>query len=292
MDELVRVLNGLLMVAVPLALGVFLTRRFRMGWRLFLVGSATFIASQVVHIPFNSRLLAPALGAAGLAQATQGLPLILLALAYGLSAGVFEEGARFLAYRFWIKDARSWKQGLIFGAGHGGAEAIILGALALYAFFQLSALRSVDLATVLPAEQVEAGRAQVEAYWAAPWYLALAGAVERVLALCVQTSLAVLVLQAFVRRNGIWLAGAIAWHAVVDALAVVGVVRGWSVYAIEGVVAVTAVLSVAAIFLLKPKESEPSAVPPAGPAPRPIDRSEEPLTDVPRERLDDSRFSG
>ncbi len=291
MDELVRVLNGLLMVAIPLALGMFLTRRFRMGWRLFLVGCATFIASQVAHIPFNSRVLAPALGAAGLAQATQGLPLILMALAYGLSAGVFEEGARFLAYRFWIKDARGWKGALIFGAGHGGAEAIIFGALALYAFFQFSALRGVDLATVLPAEQVEAGRAQVEAYWAAPWYLALAGAVERVLALCVQTSLAVLVLQAFVRRNAIWLAGAIAWHAVVDALAVVGVVRGWSVYTIEGVVAVTAVLSVAAIFLLKPKEGEPSVVQPAGPARRQIDRSEEPLAEVPPERLDDSRFS-
>jgi uncharacterized membrane protein YhfC len=292
MDDLVRVLNGLLMVAAPLALGLFLTRRFRMGWRLFLVGCVTFVASQVVHIPFNSLVLAPALETAGLSRATQGMPLILFALAYGLSAGLFEEGARFLAYRFWIRDARSWKQGLIFGAGHGGAEAIILGALALYAFFQLSALRGVDLATVLPAEQVEAGQAQVEAYWAAPWYLSLAGAVERVLALCVQTSLGVIVLQAIVRRSPIWLAGAVGWHAVVDALAVVGVVRGWSVYAIEGVVAVTAVLSLAAIFLLKPREGEPAAEPPVGPAPRQIDRNDLPLADVPRERLDDSRFSG
>jgi uncharacterized membrane protein YhfC len=292
MDELVRVLNGLLMVAAPLVLGMFLTRRFRMGWRLFLVGCVTFVASQVVHIPFNSRVLAPALETAGLAQASQGLPLILLALAYGLSAGLFEEGARFLVYRFWIKDARSWKQGLIFGAGHGGAEAIILGALALYAFFQLSALRGVDLATVLPAEQVELGRAQVESYWAVPWHLALAGAVERVLALCVQTSLAVLVLQAFVRRNLVWLAGAMGWHTVVDALAVVGVVRGWSVYTIEGVVAIAAVLSGGAILLLKPKGDEPSAEHPAGPELRQIDRTERPLAEVPPERLDDSRFSG
>lgn len=292
MDSLVRILNGLLMVAAPLALGVFLARRLRVSWRLFFIGGVTFIASQVVHIPFNTLALAPALDAAGLAQAERGLPLILLALAYGLSAGVFEEGARFLVYRFWIKDARRWKDGVMFGAGHGGAEAIILGALALYAFFQLTALRNVDLASVLPAEQVELGRAQVEAYWAAPWYLALAGAVERVLALCVQTSLGVLVLQAFIRRNPIWLGGAIAWHAVVDALAVVGVVRGWPVYAIEGIVAITAVLSVAAILVLKPKE-EAAPAEPLGRAPAPMSpREEEPLGEVPPERLDDSRYTG
>jgi uncharacterized membrane protein YhfC len=291
MDEFIRILNGLLMVAVPLVLGVVLTRRFQAGWRLFFIGAATFIASQVGHIPFNSWVLGPALQSIGLADATGGIPLVGMALAYGVSAGVFEEGARALVYRFWIKDARRWKDAVTFGAGHGGAEAIILGALAIYAFFQLSALRGVDLSTLLPAEQVEAGQAQVEAYWSAPWYLALAGAVERVSSLCVQISLGVLVMQAFVRRNPIWFVGAVGWHTVVDALAVVGVTRGWSVYVIEAVIAIAALLSLAAVFALRPK-AEPGAVAPPGPLPAPTSRAEESLAEVRPERLDDSRFSG
>ena len=293
MDEAVRLLNALLMLALPLALGVFLAARLHVGWRLFAVGAATFVASQVAHIPFNGWVLAPALQAAGLASAEDGLPLILLGLAYGLSAGIFEEGARYLAYRFWIKDARRWREAVMVGAGHGGTEAIILGALAVYAFFQLVALRDTDLASIVPPGYLDLARAQIETYWAAPWYEALAGAMERILALSVQIGLAVLVLQAFTRRNLLWLAGAIGGHALVDAMAVVGSVRGWSIFAIEGLVAVAALLSLAAIFALKPRGGEAPART-ATPAPALAGSSgrEESLTDLPLERLDDSRYTG
>lgn len=50
---LTHALNALLMIALPVALGIFLTRRFHLGWRLFFIGAATFILSQVGHIPFN-----------------------------------------------------------------------------------------------------------------------------------------------------------------------------------------------------------------------------------------------
>lgn len=293
MDELVRLLNALLMLAIPVALGAFLARRLRVGWRLFAVGAATFVASQVLHIPFNAWALGPALQSAGLAQADRGLPLILLALVYGLSAGVFEEGARYLVYRFWIKDARRWGQGVMYGAGHGGAEAMILGALAVYAFFQLTALRNADLTSLVPPEQLELARAQIEAYWAAPWYEALAGALERVLALCVQIGLAVMVLQAFTRRNLLWLIGAITWHAVVDALAVVGGARGWSIYAIEGLVAITALLSLAAIFALKPRRDEaPAEAPAPPPLPARAVGHEAPPEEASPEQLDDTRYAG
>jgi uncharacterized membrane protein YhfC len=220
-----------------------------------------------------------------------GAPLIALALAYGLSAGVFEEGARYLVYRFWIKDARRWREGVVFGVGHGGAEAILLGALALYAFFQLTALRDADLATIVPAEQLEIARAQITAYWAAPWHEALAGAVERAVALCVQTSLAVFVLQAFVRRNLLWLVAAIVWHAVIDALAVVGAVSGWAIYAIEGAVALTALISVAALLALRREHEENSEEEAAAPRPPALPG---PARDGPMssEQLDDSRYTG
>jgi len=45
----------------------------------------------------------------------------------------------------------------MFGAGPGGAHVIILGAMALYASFQMTALRGVDVASILPAERIRVG---------------------------------------------------------------------------------------------------------------------------------------
>jgi uncharacterized membrane protein YhfC len=290
-DVFVHALNGFLMIAMPLALGIFLARRLRVTWRLFLVGGLTFLGSQVLHIPFNNYVLAAALDRLGVTQAQQGMPLAILALLAGLSAGVFEEGARYLVYRFWLKEERSWSQALMFGAGHGGVEAILLGMLATYGFVQVMALRGVDLATVFPSEQVELARSQVAAYWAMPWYDALMGAFERVGALCLQVSMAVMVLQAFTRRNVLWLLAAILWHALVDAVAVFALPT-WGAYIMEGLVAVLALGSVALVFGLRTPEPEPV---PVVQAPLPAPRTGAGMAAAPEatpDKLDDSRFTG
>ena len=62
-DIVIRSLNALLMIAMPLALGVYLYRRLGAEWRLFGIGAVTFIASQVFHIPFNVWVLNPVIAA-------------------------------------------------------------------------------------------------------------------------------------------------------------------------------------------------------------------------------------
>ena len=257
MDVLVRVLSASLMVVMPLGLGLVLARRLRLRWGLFAIGAAAFVGSQVLHLPFNAWVLGPLFQQLGLTEATQGLPLAIVAAALGLSAGVFEEGSRAVVYHFWLKGSRSWSQALMFGAGHGGIEAILLGGLVSLTLFQLINLRGVDLATVFPPEQVALARAQVEAYWSAPWYEALLPAVERASALCVQVSLAVLVLQAFTRRNLLWIVAAIGWHAWIDAVAVFGMAV-WGVWVSEGLVALGALASLAVVWALRaPDPTEP-----------------------------------
>lgn len=222
METVSRGAAALLMIALPLALGAYLIRRFKTGWGLFLVGAVTFIGSQIFHIPFNSYVLNPFLASIGFnAETGPGVTLAVAALLLGSSAGVFEEGARWLAYRFWIRKARTWPQGVVFGSGHGGAEALIAGLLALATLVQLIAIRGQDLASVVPAEQMAAAQAQIEAYWGLPGWTFFFAAVERASSLAVQITLAVIVLQAFLRpRGGLWLLAAIGWHALVDAVAV------------------------------------------------------------------------
>src|SRR5688572_30652271 len=110
-------LNFLLMIALPILLGAFLARRLGVRWSLFGIGAVTFIASQVVHLPLNAGLTA--------LFANQILPnpplvwkLPFNAIVLGLTAGLCEEIARYVVYRRWIKSARTWREALMFGAGH------------------------------------------------------------------------------------------------------------------------------------------------------------------------------
>jgi uncharacterized membrane protein YhfC len=171
----------------------------------------------------------------------------------GLSAGIFEEGMRYLVLRFWAKDARSWRNGVLFGAGHGGAEAIILGGLVLYGFFQMTALRTADLAKIIPANQLELAKNQLAVYWSASWYASLLGALERLFSIPCQIAMAVMVMQVFTRKHIRWLFLAIGYHALLDASAVVNI-KYIGVYWTEAVVAGFALLSLVLVILLRQPE--------------------------------------
>jgi uncharacterized membrane protein YhfC len=287
MDILVRFLNAGLMIAMPLGLGVVLARVLRPGWRPFLVGAATFLGSQVLHIPFNAWVLSPLLESLGIVQPWHGPALLGAAAALGLSAGVFEEGARYLVLKRWLKDTRTWNKGVMFGAGHGGAEAVSLGVIAMVGLFRAIALRNADLSTLVPPDQLGTAQAQLRAYWAAPVPLVMLGSVERAIALCIQVTLAVVVLQAVIRHNPGWLVLAIAWHALVDASAV-AVVGAWGPYWTEAMLAVMAVASLLALFALRRPEAPQG--PPSTHMGDELDVSRPPAP--PRiEAIDESRFT-
>ncbi len=251
-------LNALLMLTLPILLGIFLATRFKTAWRLYFVGASTFIASQVGHIPFNNFILNPQLQRlTENGELTTG-GIVLTGVLLGLSAGLFEEVARYLVYRFWITDARTWAKGLMFGAGHGGVEAIILGLLALVSLVNIYLIQSGTAESLIPPDQAEAAAVQLEAARQeiaslvnGPWYNLLAGALERVLALAAHLAMALLVLQSLVRRNLLWLGAAIGWHTLLNAVAVFGSLSGWTPIAIEGGLAVVTLGSLAIIAALR-----------------------------------------
>jgi uncharacterized membrane protein YhfC len=289
MDVLARLLNALIMIALPLALGVLLVRRYAVTWQIFVAGAVTFIASQLFHLPFNSRVLTPMLSQLGLLNVSRGGALLTAAFVYGLSAGVFEEGARYVALRLWVREARSWPQALMLGAGHGGMEAILLGGLAAFALFQALTYRNADLSGLVPAEQLDLARSQLEAYWAFPWYAAFLGALERASALIIHMMASVLVMRALTRQNAGWLALAIGWHTLVDALAVFGI-GTWGAYLTEGLITLTAGISIVVIYVLRDEDTAAQRIS------TPVDPSlrkallPESIDEVPEERIEDSRF--
>jgi uncharacterized membrane protein YhfC len=275
------------MIALPVALGIYLRRRFGLSWKLLGVGAVTFVGSQVLHIPFNAAVLNRMLEQFGWSLASEGMGLFAAFALLGLSAGVFEELARYVVYRYWIRDARTWKEALMFGAGHGGIEAALLGGATLLAFIQAVAFRNADLATVVPAGQVELARAQLDAYWATPWPTALLGAVERTFTLCLHLSLAVLVMQVFLRNELRWLFGAIGWHTLANFFGLFAL-QQWGPYAAEGAIGLFAFSSLGIVFALQKRASfEPEQLPvePAKP-PKLPEKDYQPKLD----KIDESRY--
>lgn len=230
----------------PIGLGVYLHRRFGTPWALYLAGAVTFIVSQVAHIPLNLGI-GQLLLARGFLRLPETVRLLLGAVITGLSAGVCEEGARYLAYRYVIKKARTWREALMFGAGHGGFESMFFVGLSVAVTFVFMIFaRGAD------ATAIGLTSDQIATYWGQAWYNPLLGAVERLFAICLQVSLAVLVLQVFVRRNIGYLFLAIGWHALTDGLAVATLGWGWSFVAIEGLVGLLALGSLGIIWAYRP----------------------------------------
>jgi uncharacterized membrane protein YhfC len=281
----VHLLNALLMITLPIGLAIYLTRRWGLGWRLWLIGAATFVLSQLGHIPFNA-LATQILNRTPLVQLPPLGQIIFNAVFLGLSAGLFEECFRYGMFRWWAKEARTWRRGVLAGAGHGGIEAILLGALALYSFLQLVVVRNADLAALVPADQLTAAQQQVTAYWSMSWYDSLLGALERLFTIPVQISLAVIVLQCFTRRRAVWLAAAVGYHALVDATAVLGL-RYLGAYGTEALVGLFAAISLGIIFRLRTPEIPPPAE--AAPLPAPPVYIPRPPEET-KENLEDTRF--
>jgi uncharacterized membrane protein YhfC len=240
----------LIMLALPVILVLLLIRRPGVSWGLILAGAVAFVGSQVVHLPLNFGL-----GLLGGGRGVALWPLPLMALVVGLSAGLCEEGARYLVLRFWRREARSWVQGVAFGTGHGGVEALFTAGLVLVTFVNMVVLRQMGLETLgLTGEMLEQAQAQVEAYWSMAWYLPLLGGVERVFAIAIQIALSLLVVRSLTRNNLAWLLAAVGAHALVDGVVVYLGVMGWSPLALEGVVLLFALAALALILVLRPRD--------------------------------------
>jgi uncharacterized membrane protein YhfC len=214
-----HILNPVLMVLVPLAIAARLVRSYRLDWAIFGLGAGTFIASQIFHIPFNHFVLNPVLLNMGPGAGAGVAGAVLL----GLSAGLFEEMARYLMLKRQAGRIHSWPQGLLVGLGHGGTEAIIVGLIVFYGLFQAMALQGVPLEGVVPPDRLGVVRAQLEAFWGLAWYEPLWGALERFSALAFHTMAATLVLLAIQRRRASWLLVAVLAHTLFNTVALVAI---------------------------------------------------------------------
>ena len=272
-------LDGLLLVAVPIALGIYLTQKFELYWRLWWIGAAIFILSQVGRIPFDNyvtnQLLAKVNSIAALSANTV---LILSALIIGISASLWEELLRYAMFRWWAKDARTWRTGFLAGAGHGGMGAIIIGLLVLYNFINMAMVRNADLSKLVSADQLPFAQAQVTAFWSAPWYSTMNEAVQQLFTIPIQICFALLVLQTFIRKQWYWVVLAIGSHTLFEAVRVVSL-NLLNAYLVDMVLGVLAIASIVIIYMLyRTEPPRDLSTELTGPAPTPYRMKAAPST--------------
>ena len=120
----VFIVSGLLEIFIPIAVGFYIIRRFGTSWRNWFSGALMFIVS-LVRLPLN-------LYATQLILDGTHTPLTpsLIVLVPSLTAGIFEEAARYIGFKLLIKDD-TYEKGLTYGAGHGGIESIMLVGLSV-----------------------------------------------------------------------------------------------------------------------------------------------------------------
>ncbi len=234
-------------IAPAILLAIYIARRFRASWRYWFYGVLIFLIFQAItRIPLITFIQRQPFVQTGLQQ----LGFFWLFLLFlSLTAGLFEEGGRWLAFRFVIPGRdRKWSTALMVGAGHGGLEAIGVGIL------QLIALVSYLAINFLPAGMLTAysgNIAQMQAqYGQLQGWEPLLGGWERICAVAIQIGLTVMVLQSFTSGRRWWWY-ALAFHTLVDFTSV-GVLYLWNtnVGHIPALIATEALVTVYALIMI------------------------------------------
>lgn len=174
-------------IGIPLLAFIYASMKKR--YLPFIFGVLAFVISQVLlRIPLL-QFLETHSSAYLMFRTTQP---VLFAILLSLSAGVFEELARFIFMRFLMKQ-RDWKSGFLFGVGHGGIEAILLvgiGAVVMV-FSPLISMYNVDF---------------------------FISGTERFFAMMLHVGLSIIVLKGVVKRKFVYVVVAIMIHGFVNSL--------------------------------------------------------------------------
>lgn len=255
-------------IAIPLLLGYVLVRKFRLRWGIFLYGALFFILAQVIHIPLLLVLQPPYTQWVSSVISDPVMVLAAVAVFLGLFAGIIEEGIRYLVFtRFFPRKslARTREQGLLFGAGWGGIECISVAVLVSFSLVNYILITSGSLDGMLANTTFvdPAQRAVLETIRNLSPADILPGLFERIMTLVLQITFTMLVLFAVIRGRISFLFAAVAWHTLLDAVAVV-MVQLSGIWPTEAFIAVNALAGTGVLYWIWQSLGDAGAMEPAG----------------------------
>ncbi len=215
-------LTILLSIIIPVTFYLYLKHSGGVKHRPILIGMAAFFVSALIlerilhYLVLNlDHPLSRFLTTGGVGNA------LCYALYGGFAAGIFEETARYIAFKTILKNENGRRIPLLYGIGHGGIEAFLLCTIPMLANFMTAvSLRNRGMDAFLagyPQDQAELLRSTFSAFYTTPAAMYLLSGLERIFAFAIHVSLSVLVYIAVKNtRKKLFFPYAIMLHALVD----------------------------------------------------------------------------
>jgi uncharacterized membrane protein YhfC len=238
--------SALIVFLFPSGLLIYLYRSEKISLKAAGVGALVFVVFQfLIRIP----LLASLSVHPQFQQMKENL-FFSAVLIGGLSAGLFEEVGRYLGFRFLLNKKLSWKNGVAYGLGHGGIEAIGLVGLTYIGNIVLSLMINTGTFDQLVGTQLDPAAATMfkNQLVNTPSYYFLIGGLERFFSFVIQIGLSLVVLYGVVNRKLRYLLYAILLHALVNAPAVIMTQLGVNIWLVELYILFLAILAFAWIM--------------------------------------------
>ena len=181
----------ILSIGLPILLIVVGKKKFGAQISTFFIGAGTFVLFALVLEQILHMLVMNVLGLSQ--DRNEWLYYIYAAVA----AAVFEESGRIIAMKYFMKSRFNFYNAFMYGVGHGGIEAIVLGGLTgISNLANMLMINSGSMETVLaalPDDVKNQTLTQISALWTTNSGLFFAAGIERVSALVLQIGLSLII---------------------------------------------------------------------------------------------------
>ncbi|MDQ0150912.1 YhfC family intramembrane metalloprotease [Eubacterium multiforme] len=213
-------INIIISFGIPIGAFIYFIVKRKRCIKPFIVGMIVFLITQVfLRIPLLQNVL---VNMDWYNNLSVFYP-VLYALFLGITAGVFEEGGRYLGFKIALKNNRRWIDGIAFGFGHGGIEAILI--VGLSSIKNLITLISLNNGTYLGgnAESLKS------LYLELSNINVLFGGIERISAIIIHIGLTLIVLYGINKKQIRYLILAIIIHGAIDFMSGIFVMSGMNI---------------------------------------------------------------
>lgn len=235
-------------ILVPVGLSIILYVRFRYQISFLLVGILAFVISQGIR---TALLLL--FSSAEWYRYLSGNLLFAIFIG-GVTAGLFEESARYGGFHIQKKKQPQWADAVAFGIGHGGIEAILLVGLSQVSNLVLGYMINSGMfdTQIAPALGDQADIIRNQLVETSPELFFISG-MERISAISLHVFLSVLVCLSVKNKKPLLLLLAVVLHTVFNTPAVFYSFGYLNIYVVEGLLALVGGLMLIGTICLQPR---------------------------------------
>jgi len=242
------VFSLLLIFLVPIGLVIYFYLKEKIYLPSVLVGALVFLVFQMLT---RIQLINYFSTMAWFAEMAHSL--VFLIFFYALSAGIFEEVGRYLGFKFVLKNHLCWKNGVAFGIGHGGFEAIALvGTTTINNLVTSIMINAGTFDTMMAPQLGEMADYLKQILVETEPVMFFFVGIERMAALAVHIGLSILVLYAVKKRKTFYLLAAIIIHGIFNIPAVIYGPLNISIWFVQAYIIICAVISIILTRRAKP----------------------------------------